>query len=49
MPQTTETRIPTPGTDLRLLAVQLVMCDDAGRPRRQRFWGLLRLLRRTPA
>jgi len=49
MPLTPKTRIPTPGTDLRHLAVELVVCDASGQPRRQHLWGLLRLLRRAPA
>jgi len=48
MPSITHTRIPTPGTDLRHVAVHLVMCDLSGQPRHQRLWGLLRLLRRAP-
>lgn len=46
---TPKTLIPTPGTDLRHLAVELVVCDASGQPRRQHLWGLLRLLRRAPA
>ena len=49
MSLTPQTRIPTPGTDLRHLAVELVVCDASGQPRRQHLWGLLRLLRRAPA
>ncbi|MFD0857518.1 hypothetical protein ACGRVM_05590 [Roseovarius aquimarinus] len=42
----TQTFVPTPGTDPQRLAVQLVLCDSNGRPRRERLWGLLRLLKR---
>lgn len=42
----TNTFVPTPGTDLQHLAVQIVICDADGQPRRERLWGLLRLLRR---
>jgi hypothetical protein len=49
MSLTPQTRIPTPGTDLRHLAVELVVCDASGQPQKQHLWGLLRLLRRAPA
>ena len=38
---------PKPGTDPKHVAVQLVMCDQHGLPRRQKLWGVLSLLRRV--
>lgn len=42
-------QIPAAGTDLRHIAVQLVICDEFGQPRKKRVWGLLRLLRSVTA
>ena len=44
-----QTSIPTPATDLRHMAVELVVCDASGKPRKQQLWSLLSLLQRAPA
>lgn len=40
-----QTYAPAPGADLNTLAVEFVMCDAAGRPRRKQIIGLMQLLR----
>ncbi|GGC22791.1 hypothetical protein GCM10011363_44190 [Marivita lacus] len=40
-----QTYPPTPGTDLNNLAVEFVICDETGRPRRKQIFGVLQLLR----
>lgn len=40
--------LPPGPHDIRQLAVELVICDDAGRPRRRRLIGIDRLLRHLP-
>lgn len=40
-----QTYTPAPGADLNNLAVEFVICDDAGRPRRKQIFGVLQLLR----
>ncbi|MEN8739962.1 MAG: hypothetical protein ABF308_09330 [Phaeobacter gallaeciensis] len=40
-----QTYTPTPDTDLNSLAVEFVICDETGRPRRKQIFGVLQLLR----
>lgn len=40
-----QTYAPVPGADLNRLAVEFVICDEIGRPRRKRIWGVMQLLR----
>ena len=40
-----QTYTPAPGADLNTLAVEFVICDETGRPRRKQIFGVLQLLR----
>lgn len=40
-----QTYTPAPGADLNNLAVELVICDEAGRPHHKQVFGVLQLLR----
>jgi hypothetical protein len=40
-----QTYTPAPGADLNNLAVELVICDEAGRPCHKQIFGVLQLLR----
>lgn len=40
-----QTFAPAPGADLNELAVELVICDEIGRPRRKQIWSVMQLLR----
>ena len=40
-----QTYPPAPGTDLNNLAVESVICDETGRPRRKQIFGVMQLLR----
>lgn len=39
-----QTFAPVPGTNLNNLAVEFVLCDERGRPRRKEILGVLQLL-----
>lgn len=40
-----QTYTPAPGADLNRLAVEYVLCDETGQPRRKHIWSVMQLLR----